>query len=167
MNKNRQEGNMKIAGLIMLFLLSHPNLIQAQADQLEKSFTKLIQAKTLKCVWEKGVSSKWKEGLAVIEESKMAGFTYDSIDLQKGMARFIANAGAADIMVITSMTGIVFIEQTGSGNNTFTTVYSLKADPIDFMEPRETFYAVHSRHMNFFSNTPISSQYYGKCMIWG
>jgi hypothetical protein len=154
---------MRVTGLLMLLLLSQPNLIQAQPDSLEKSFTQLIQAKTLKCVWEKGMVSEWKEGLAVVNKSKMKEFTFDAIDLKKGTARFIANAGAGDVIVLTSAAGIVFIEQTGQGNYSFTTVYSQKADDMEF---RETFYAVHSRHMNLFLSTPLSSQYYGKCMIW-
>ena len=155
---------MKVAGFVMLLLLSHPNLVQAQLDQSDESFTHLIQAKTFKCVWEKGMVSEWKGGLAVVKETKMKEFTFDAIDHKKGTARLIANDGAGDVVMITTIAGIVFIEQTGMGNFSFTTVYAQKADT---MEPRESYYAVHSRHMNMFFDKTLSSQYYGKCMIWG
>jgi hypothetical protein len=115
---------MKVAGFVMLFLLSSPNLIQAQPDQLEESYTQLIQAKTLKCTWEKGMISKWKDEVAVVKETKMPEFTFDSIDLKKGTARLIANVAAGDVLVISTIAGLTFIEETERGNFAFTTIYS-------------------------------------------
>jgi hypothetical protein len=38
---------------------------------------------------------------------------FDAIDLKKRTARIISNQGATDVVAITTLTGITFIEQTG------------------------------------------------------
>jgi len=152
---------MKVAGFLLALLLFYPDITKAQID--EESFKQLIQAKTLKCVWDKGKISTWKNGHIIIEDEKMKGFTFDSIDYEKGTARLIANVSAGDVSAMLTIGGITFMEQTKMGSVMFTTVYTQKSES---MELRETFYAVHSRHVNAFIAKPISTQLYGKCMIW-
>ena len=84
---------------------------------------------------------------------------FDSIDMEKGTARAIANQGSADVMVIPAPMSITFIEQTGIGNVIFTSVFP------NYSKGTEDFIAVTSRHLNL-PGGPLPSQYHGTCKIW-
>jgi hypothetical protein len=129
-------------------------------------YNDLINAKTIRCYWGKGAvaesgtigrnakikinnwSSKPEESLA----------TFDSIDLNKGTARFIANAGAVDVTALASDKGITFIEMTPSGGVNMTTVYAFNVKNSTKLA------VVHSRHI-WLLWTPLPSQYYGEAEI--
>ncbi|MBW7991848.1 MAG: hypothetical protein FVQ84_17770 [Planctomycetes bacterium] len=58
-------------------------------------------------------------------------------------------------MVIPTLTGITFIEQTGSGNLNYTTVF------FSCVEGTEDYIAVHSRHLDLGIAKPFPSQTHG------
>jgi hypothetical protein len=133
----------------------------AYAQQPDEGFTDLMQAKSLQCEFGEGYAVSWKSGKPQFESGSMGTVTtFDSIDLKKGTARVIANAGAGDVIVIPTASGLNFMEKTDSGNLVFTTVFYHYASP-DI--PR--YVAVTSRHMDMFG--PFPSQYHGTCKIWG
>ena len=129
-------------------------------------FNKLITAKTLKFISLKSCTADWKKGnpkLLVdndITEKEFPPLIFDSIDLKKRTARIIGNQGADDVMVILTLTGITFIEQTGSGNLNYTTVF------FSCVEGTEDYIAVHSRHLDLGVTKPFPSQLHGICKIW-
>jgi len=143
---------------ICLLLLSFvfANTVYAEDDV----FSRLLGAKCLKCSFKEGVVTEWHPKGLKIESDQWKGETiFDSIDIKQGEARIIGNQGSSDIILIGSPTGLTFIEQTGSGNVIFTTVFPLYSPGTD------QFCAVMSRHMNLFTKA-LPSQYYGTCRVW-
>ena len=129
-------------------------------------FNKLITAKTLKFIPLKSCTADWKKGnpkLLVdndVTDKEFPPLIFDAIDLKKRTARIIGNQGAIDVMVILTLTGITFIEQTGAGNLNYTTVF------FSCVEGTEDYIAVHSRHIDLLVSTPLPSQLHGICKIW-
>lgn len=127
---------------------------------------KLITAKTLKFIPLKSCTANWKKGnpkLLVdndVTDKEFPPLIFDAIDLKKRTARIIGNQGATDVVAITTLTGITFIEQTGAGNLNYTTVF------FSCVEGTEDYIAVHSRHLDLLVSTPLPSQLHGICKIW-
>lgn len=121
---------------------------------------KLIRARSLKCTFGPGASARWETGEPKISLDQFdITYLFDSIDLKSGKARFLGNQGAGDVMVYPTPAGITFIEETGSGNLAFTTVFST------LIKGTDEFVGVTSRHMDFFGHL-LPSQYQGTCKIW-
>jgi hypothetical protein len=142
--------------LIGLFFIL-PSLLFAEDDVV---FKKLITTKTLKCKFGPGLSASWNHGQLKLERDDFkAVIFFDSIDMDKGTARTIANQGSSDVAVIPGVLFITFIEQTGGGNVIFTSVFP------NYAKGTEDFISVTSRHINL-PGGPLPSQYHGTCKIW-
>jgi hypothetical protein len=133
-----------------------PSLAFAEDDV----FKKLITTKTLKCQFGKGLSASWEHGqLKLINDNFNATIFFDSIDLDKGKARKIANQGSSDVAAIPGVMFITFIEQTDGGNVIFTSVFP------NYAKGTKDFISVTSRHINL-PGGPLPSQFHGTCKIW-
>jgi hypothetical protein len=88
-------------------------------------------------------------------DDRMA-LTYGAIDPSTGTAQMIGNVGSADVLLLAEKSSLHFLERTGAGNLTITTVY-LRGDARSFS-------AVHSRHVGT-SKDPLVSQYLGSCDV--
>ena len=125
----------------------------------DEIFERLMSAKSLKCEFGSGAFADWKGSKVKVKKDNFdATILYDSIDLKTGKARMIANAGAADVIVLASSAGLTFIEETTMGNLFFTTVFA------DYAKGSLDFIVVTSRHMKFI-NEPLPSQYHGTCKV--
>lgn len=126
-------------------------------------FLVLLNAKSIKCYWDKGATANWIKGTPEIKIEQWnplkedSYVIFDSIDIKTGTARAIAQ-GAGDVMVLTTAKGITFIEQTPSGNLSIVTVFAT------YENNSNKFIAVMSRHMDM-PQTPFPQQYYGTAEI--
>jgi hypothetical protein len=126
----------------------------------DDTFRTLVSAKSLKCQFGPGSVGKWAGAKVAVQQERFdVALHFDSIDAKTGSARMIGNEGAADVTVLASPSGVTFVEQTGSGNIVFTTVFPAMVPGTD------EFYAVTSRHMTL-PGGPLPSQYHGKCRVW-
>jgi hypothetical protein len=126
-------------------------------------FKALISAKSLKCQFGPGSVGRWSGAKASVSHDNWDSTLHlDSIDAKAGKARVIGNAGASDVAVLVSGSGITFVEETGFGNFVFITVFAVFS--VGGPGPDEL-YAVMSRHMNL-PGGPLPSQYHGKCRVW-
>jgi hypothetical protein len=147
----------RAAKFILMILLLIPHSAFADEDVV---FKKLITTKTLKCQFGPSLSASWEHGkLKLHNDDSKAVIFFDSINMDKGTARMIANQGSSDVDVIPGVMFITFIEQTGSGNLIFTSVFP------DYAKGTEDFISVTSRHINL-PGGPLPSQYHGTCKIW-
>ncbi len=145
----------RIIFLVVVFFIL-PSFIFAADDV----FKKLITTKSLKCQFGKGLSASWEHGQLKLENDDFKTIIFfDSIDMDKGKARMIANQGSSDVAVIPGVMFITFIEQTGGGNVIFTSVFP------NYAKGTEDFISVTSRHINL-PGGPLPSQYHGTCKIW-
>jgi len=145
---------------LFIALLLFPFIFTTTIYGEEDAFSRLLEAKCLKCSFKKGFSTSWHATGVKTESDQWKGDTvFDSIDIKQGKARIIGNQGASDIISIGSPSGITFIETTGIGNMIFTTVFPL------YRHETDQFCAVMSRHMNLLTEA-LPSQYYGTCTIW-
>lgn len=134
-------------------LLLSPTLSFAADD----AFSALLSAKSLKCTLGPGAVGIWGTKSVNIDKDKWnTPIHFDSIDVKAGKARIIGNVGADDISVIVTSAGITFVEQTGSGNLVFTTVFG------SYLKGTNEFFVVSSRHM-LIMDKPLPSQYHGTC----
>jgi len=150
----------KILFFVVLVMLTNGNSGMAQDDEM--AFKTLVNVRSLKCDFSDGYIGKWEKGKIKIEPGKLGTpLHYDSIDLKEQKARIISNQGSADVSVITTLTGLTFIEITPIGNISITTVFA------DYKEGSRDFIAVLSRHMKLFpSKVILPSQYHGICKVW-
>ncbi|MBU2044854.1 MAG: hypothetical protein KJ619_06495 [Candidatus Omnitrophica bacterium] len=132
----------------------------------QSPFKKLLNTKTIKCYLDKGAAADWEKGKLNIEITKYSKseessyITFGSIDIKNGKAKLIANVGSADVTVLATASGLSFIEETASGNLSFTTIFPAQE------KNTEKFLFVQSRHIyGLFGATPIPQQYYGTCEI--
>ncbi|UCE04968.1 MAG: hypothetical protein JSW07_15275 [bacterium] len=147
----------RISVFILLFTFSTSHFSFAEEKTV---FKKLITTKCLKCQFGPGASANWKQGQLKLEKDNCSlTIIFDSIDIDKGKARMIANQGSADVMVIATPQSITFIEPIGSGNWCFTSVFP------NYSKVTGDFIAVISRHINM-PGGPLPSQYHGTCKIW-
>lgn len=153
---------MKKTVLFIIFMLL---LVPAYAQE-NMSHDELLSAKTIRYYLGQGTSPK--EGTlgmnAKLEthpwssDPKDSMMTIDSINIKEGTARLIGNAGAEDLIVLISSSGLNFIERTPSGNINLTTIFSTK------IKGTNKYPVVESRHIGT-SWTPMPSQYYGEAEI--
>lgn len=145
---------------VLIFLSCLSNAAALAFD--EAAYKELMGAKTLKCSFDKGSHIDWSSGVPKISNSKYSDSKensyaiFDSIDLASKKARGVGSQGAVDVDLITTPTGITFIEFTQSGNLSVTTVFSTHE------KDSNKFLAVESRHMDMVGQ-PIPSQYCGTC----
>jgi len=141
---------------IILIIISVSSLCYASEDHFEE----LIKAKSLKCYFGPGASANWKGKKVKVELNSFdITLNFDSIDLKNQKARIIGNQGAADLIVLLSMMGINFIEQTDMGNLNITTVFP------NYAQETSDFIAVTSRHLSIPGSSPLPSQYHGTCKV--
>jgi len=76
---------------------------------------------------------------------------FEDLDYNNNSGRMVGENGSAEVGLITT-SNINIIEVTPSGNMTVTTI---------FLNPKNTYNAVHSRHIDMFG--AVVSQYYGIC----
>jgi len=111
-----------------------------------------------------GTQAEWDAGKVKLSQTTWSGgtATFDSIKHEPGTdagtARLIGNAGAGDIQVKMTPSGITFIEETLFGGLNITTVF----DKYD-SSATQRFIAVASRHLDV--NGPFPSQFHGTCTI--
>ena len=147
----------KVAIFFLMHLLLTSHFALAEDDIV---FKKLISTRSLKCEFGPGLSASWKNGqLKLKNDDFNVTIFFDSIDMNKGKARMIANQGSADVMVIPGPLSINFFEETGSGNMIFTSVFP------NYSKDTEDFISVTSRHVNL-PGGPLPSQYHGTCKVW-
>jgi hypothetical protein len=153
---------MIIASILVMMISCLGSSVQAEQD----SFKRLLTAKSLRCVLGYGYSADWLEGAPKLEKSRFtkdgSPTFFDSINIEKQSARMIANQGAIDVLVLVSPSGLTFIEETASGNYTFTTVF-----PDYKKGSSDEYICVHSRHLAWGTlGPPFPSQFHGTCKIW-
>lgn len=150
--------------VLTVYLISLP--LTAENGVIEEGpFDRLMKAKTLKCFLGKGCQANWNKGEPELEIGEFSSkkedcvLIFDSIDLEKGTARFIGNQGSIDVVAFTTLAGITFIEEAGSGSVSITTVFAT------YKKGSEDLIFVHSRHIAPMIIAPIPSQYHGVCKI--
>lgn len=136
------------------------------AEKASSPSEQLMNARTLRCELGPGTTASWdskgrlKQEL-VPEFGKEGVLTFDSLNLGAGTARLVAG-GVADVKVIQTHAGLTFIEETGTGNLIFTTVFADARTPYEYR-------VVSSRHVAMSTPdvhiTPLPSQFYGTCKI--
>lgn len=130
----------------------------------------LYRSKKLVCKFKEGSVVKWTKGKPIVEldvfSKSSDPTTFSSIDLKAGTAMMGGNVGSGPLDgVITTSSGVTFIELTQSGNVNITTVFT------SFVEESRMFPAVHSRHVlmtplipGFGQAAALPSQYHGTCI---
>jgi hypothetical protein len=115
---------------------------------------------TFRCNLGPGASANWDSGSVSVEKDTFGKpnveLTFDAIDLKAGTGRIIGNAGGSDLVVLGGSEAITLIEQTGSGNFVFTTIFKATA------KRNGEYIAVMSRHISM-PGGPLPSQYHGTC----
>jgi hypothetical protein len=115
----------------------------------------LFGAISLRCSFAGGMTTTWPKGAAQTRASKMdQSFVFDSINREKHTARLIADAGASDVWVASSMIGLTFIEMNPAASDV-TTVF-VQTD----LQGR--FLAVDTRHA-LAIDAAMAEQYFGTC----
>lgn len=140
---------------------------QERAMQREAQAS-LYSAKSLRCVLGAGIHTTWSQGIPgtkpaqFASEAAKATMVFDSIDIQRRVARLIGEIGATDVSIISDSGGLTFTERTPNGPNV-TTVY-----PYYNNAKGGRLLMVQSRHMvilPFLMGSPAPSQYYGSCEV--
>ena len=122
----------------------------------------LRHARSLRCTYQSSSGTWVRNGHRTIEADPDNGVaTYDDIDLARGTARIIANAGAADLKAWIDRQGTLWlIERTPMGYEVVTTVYPMYAEGSS-----DEFVVLESRH-SFTGPIAVASTAYGTCKIW-
>jgi hypothetical protein len=129
-----------------------------ESDSSEAVYRSLLRVRSLKCSFAPNAFADWKSGSPKVTLAREnVTLHFDGIDVQKQKARLIGNQGAGDVTVFATPAGLHFMEQTGSGNMVFTTVFASRTS--------DGFIAVTSRHMDM-PGGPLPSQYHGTCKRW-
>ena len=161
--------------LILTLLVAITSSLSAQSDDAKtkaltdgikvqvKALGELLKATTLHCVLGSGYAADWTSGNPVskpdsFSESQDPTIFY-SIDLETHRAKMMGNAGTGTILVLSTASGLTFIEQTETGNVNTTTVFAT------YKKGTTEFPCVHSRHLLVLSTHPLPSQYHGACKI--
>ncbi len=131
------------------------------AQQTDEVFAQLLRTRSLRCELGTGTQASWHGGRLKLEQSTFGQggmVTFDSINAKGGKARIIGNAGAGNVRVLVTATGLTFVEETAFGNLNFTTVFGRYDSAVS-----RRFVAVSSRHQDI--NGPFPSQYHGTCSV--
>jgi len=151
--------------LFLIFYLFAPTSLLA--DDNDDRFNLLRNAKSLKCSFDTGFFSKWKNGeFSSEKDTTFKPIIFDSINFQSGEARVLGRAGSADAIATLTMGGAHFVESTKTGGWNTTSVFVVYGEKGEEMFQRGLFYAVHSRHISALMIQPMVSQYYGTCELW-
>jgi hypothetical protein len=116
------------------------------------------QSLSFRCKFSDGQVTDFDRGIPRVKRSSdLTDIVFDQVDLRKGSARMIGNAGAETVRVLMGTGSLHLIEITGYGNLNITTI---------FYEPGESALqsipVVHSRHVGT-QRGPLPSQYLGQC----
>jgi hypothetical protein len=130
--------------------------------------SRLRSAHTLRCHFTAEATTKWTNGRRTIASENLSGqaraneITYDSIDLKRGTARAIGNAGAADVTVkVDRMGALWMVETVPMGYLVVTTIIpNYAADSTDFI-------IIESRHTWLPSAYALGTQGSGTCSVLG
>jgi hypothetical protein len=106
------------------------------------------------CKVQGGITLEYEGSWRVQPNGETMEFTLAALDVAKGTAQFIGNAGAESVWFLKGNETWNFVEITGSGNVMTTTVYASRDG--------RTFPMIHSRHPSI--GGPIPSQNRGVCM---
>ena len=137
----------------------------AAGSSSEQALQELIKAKDFKCMLKSGYQVKFDGSSVDGRESEFSSNPEDStinfaqLDLIKGTALLVGNAGSSPLEVFVGETGLTFLEKTDNGN---IVVYKIFANKYD-----RKYFFVNSRHPQISAAITISlpSQYYGSCKI--
>ncbi|MBV8405465.1 MAG: hypothetical protein JO203_14855 [Gammaproteobacteria bacterium] len=102
-----------------------------------------------------------RQGHRTVDQTHEKGsVVYDNIDVDKGTARVIGNAGAGDLVVWLDRLGSLWLlERTPGGNEVVTTVVPMYA------EDTNEFVVLESRH-TFTGPIVTGETDYGTCKVW-
>jgi len=159
--------------LCLCFLLAGCSLDKPkriEEEKYKKSVSRLFNAKTIKCFWQKGIVAEYSGGKIKIKNAcfdsdpKKAITVFDSIDIKNNKSRLIGSTGSGDVNIITTSVSVTFVslEIVLLGDKvTFITIF-----PDDLNEDK--FLCVMSFHsvMGLGTNTPVPQQYYGTAEIY-
>lgn len=145
---------------LMAVLLSRPAFSEID------SLSRLLAAKTIRCSIGSGYTSAFDGKKVSFEKGDFAEkaedqiVTFAKIDLRKGSAIILGNAGTDDIAVKGAEVGLNFISFTGSGAMVVSTVFA----NIDL---DGNYFFATSRHtqISFGKTTSLPSQWTGLCKI--
>ena len=104
-----------------------------------------------KCVFDRGSSSDFDNTPNPKKIKVPLKLVFEDLDYNNATGRIVGDAGSTKVNVIKT-NNINILEVTPIGNMTVTTI---------FLNPKNTYNAVHSRHIDSFG--AIVSQYYGIC----
>jgi len=132
--------------------------IAAQA----RALVALRSATSLHCRFGPGHSAKWVRGEPRTEPGEFTStgdpIIFYGIDLEAGSAKIMGNQGTQSLAVISTLSGLTFLESTDTGNINLTTVFA------GFAGQPDQFTAVHSRHF-YMAGRAMPSQYHGTCVV--
>jgi hypothetical protein len=131
------------------------------AKSPEDPASRLNHARSLRCTFTSSVATWIRSGHRTVEQTNDKGSAqYDNIDLAKGTARIIANAGAGDLAVWRERTfgSLWMLERTPSGNVVGTTVFPMYAEGTD------EFVALEARH-SMTGQIVLGEETYGTCRV--
>jgi hypothetical protein len=137
-------------------------VILTTASAADNAASRLRNARSLRCTFSSSVDTWVRTGHRVIEQTQDKGTAvYDNIDIARGTARIVANAGAADIVVwLDSIWGSLWmLERTPSGNMVVTTVFPMYAEGTD------EFVVLEARH-SITGQIVLGQDSYGTCKTW-
>ena len=145
--------------IVSLVVLAVP-LAAQQFTPDKAALQALRSARSFRCSFPQYATVDWDRDQPQLQTGTEDDFILqiDGVDYSTGDARMIGNVGASDLVVVSGVTTVSFVERIPSGEVNLTTVYAWR----DSMGLR--FKAVHSRHTAIFGPSP--SQYFGYCEVW-
>lgn len=146
--------------LIAGALLSLAAVGAANAD--DDPVSRLRHARSLRCTFTSSVVTWVRSGRRSIEQTNDKGSAqYDNINVAKGTARIIANAGAGDLAVWVEGTSgsLWMLERAPSGNVIVTTVFPMYAEGTNELV------ALEARH-SMTGQIAFAEETYGTCKVW-
>jgi len=127
----------------------------------EEPGARLHHARSLHCTFTSAVATWVRNGHRSVDQSHDKGsVVYDNINVGKGIARVIDNAGAADLLVWLDGQGSLWmLERTPVGNEVVTTIFPTYAEGTD------EFVVLESRH-SLSGQIVLAETRYGTCRAW-
>jgi len=120
--------------LLIAFCVSSATRADGLADRLH-------HARSLRCSFTDSAVTEYKRGLRTIRVTHDKGSAvFDDIDLQRGTARAIGNAGAADLKAMWQANALWLFLQAPNGDLVLTTVFPT------YMAGTNEFIVIESRH---------------------
>jgi hypothetical protein len=122
---------------------------------------RLRHARGLHCTFTSAVTTWIRQGHRTVDQTyDKHAVVYDNINVDKGTARVIGNAGAADLLVWLDRSGSLWmLERTPGGNEVVTTVVPM------YGEDTNEFVVLESRH-TFTGPIVTGETDYGTCKVW-